>query len=164
MADERYADKLKGIKSAEGEAYSEMHQAALRGEVAKMQQLIAMGTDVTAADENFQQTALHFACLKGQTECAQMLLENGADVNALNFRNRTPLHNACLHRHLGCVRLMIENGGNMDAVDQWELTPRMSASNCKGGYPELLTPKQLEDCDGIMALFGISEDKAPAPA
>ena len=158
MADERYADKLKGIKSAEGEAYSEMHQAALRGEVETLKLLLAQGGDARAVDDTYKMTALHFACIKGQTECAQMLIENYADVNARTTHERTPLHEATMYRHLGCTRLMVEAGGDMDAEDDNGLTPRILAHNCKGAYPELFSASQLEECDGIMELFGFNRD------
>ena len=61
-----------------------IHDAARKGDVKKVQALIAADPKVVYAKDNKGDTPLHVAALHGQLEVAQALIAAGADVNAKN--------------------------------------------------------------------------------
>ena len=58
-----------------------LHSAAEKGNIAKMQQLLAAGANIEEKDGN-DRTPLHIAARDGQAEAARLLLGKGADVDA----------------------------------------------------------------------------------
>lgn len=56
-----------------------MHEAARRGEVVRLQQLIESGACVNSVTYD-SITPLHEASLRGQTQCVKLLLDAGAQV------------------------------------------------------------------------------------
>ncbi|TRZ05708.1 hypothetical protein HGM15179_021399, partial [Zosterops borbonicus] len=56
-----------------------VHEAARRGEILQLQQLIESGACVNAVTYD-SITPLHEASLRGQTQCVKLLLDAGAQV------------------------------------------------------------------------------------
>jgi ankyrin repeat protein len=68
----------------------ELHDAAIKGDMFKVRQLIEKGADVNVRDKN-QDTPLHEAASRRKTDVAKLLIEKGADVNAKDNYGQTAL-------------------------------------------------------------------------
>ena len=68
----------------------ELHDAAIKGDIFKVRQLIEKGADVNARDQN-QHTPLHNAASRRNTDVAKLLIDKGADVNAKDNYGQTAL-------------------------------------------------------------------------
>lgn len=71
----------------------DLRNAASRGNLAKVQSLLAKGAQVNAKDKAGA-TALHFAAASGNAEIVKELLAKGADVNVKDKEGTTPLREA----------------------------------------------------------------------
>ncbi len=71
-----------------------LHKAADKGNLAKVERLIAKGANVNAKDTKLGATPLHYAAKKGHTAIAELLIAKGANVNAKIKNGLTPLHGA----------------------------------------------------------------------
>jgi ankyrin repeat protein len=69
----------------------EMLQAAQRGDVAKVRQLLASDTTLANAKGAHNKTPLHWAAEKNYPELAELLVSAGADINAEVSWGMTPL-------------------------------------------------------------------------
>jgi ankyrin repeat protein len=69
----------------------EMLQAAQRGDVAKVRQLLASDTTLVNAKGAHNKTPLHWAAEKNYPELAELLVSAGADINAEVSWGMTPL-------------------------------------------------------------------------
>ena len=105
-----------------------IHDAAKSGNLAKVEQLLAAGTDVNEKDAAFN-TALHWATDNGQIEVVSLLVEKGADINAGNLSDRTPLHNAVLGKHAEGVKILIANGADVNKLNDVGTSPLDDATD-----------------------------------
>ncbi len=78
-----------------------LHRAARDGDGARVQSLVARGTNINAKDSGGR-TALHWATSRGRTEIATQLVAAGADVNA-----RTPSGDTACRQRFRLGRLEI---------------------------------------------------------
>ncbi|XP_066264218.1 probable serine/threonine-protein kinase pats1 [Branchiostoma lanceolatum] len=114
----------------------ELRKAAGRGDEVRVQQLLAEGVDVNAANDAGY-TALHDAAQNGHTGTVQALLKAGATVDARTMQhmgNRTPLHLAAENGHTGPVQALLAAGADINARDIMKKTPLHHAAN--DGHPE----------------------------
>ncbi|HEX6903908.1 MAG TPA: ankyrin repeat domain-containing protein [Thermoanaerobaculia bacterium] len=87
-----------------------LRRAASAGDLAKVQELLAAGVDVNAANK-YGGTALAFACDKGHTAVVNLLLERGANPNSKDtFYGATPLNWAVQKGHAEIVRALLAKG------------------------------------------------------
>uniref|UniRef100_A0A8C3QLR7 Ankyrin repeat and SOCS box containing 13 n=1 Tax=Cyanoderma ruficeps TaxID=181631 RepID=A0A8C3QLR7_9PASS len=105
-----------------------VHEAARRGELAQLRQLIESGACVNAVTYD-SITPLHEASLRGQAQCVQLLLDAGAQTVPWGRNSRFwPLLGSripifpCLFPFFPagspeCVRLLIAVGANLEAHD-----------------------------------------------
>ncbi len=69
-----------------------LHDAVKDGDLARLQELIAAGEDLTAQDK-FVGTALHWAALADNIDAARLLIDAGTDVNLPKIGSQqTALH------------------------------------------------------------------------
>ena len=77
----------------------ELFQAAAKGDVETVQQLVDSGVDANSTDEN-KMTALHHAAMHAREGVIQALIERGADVNASDLKGGfSPLHWVVINAH-----------------------------------------------------------------
>jgi ankyrin repeat protein len=106
---------------------SDVADAAMRGDKAAVQKLIASKADVNAP-QNDGATALHWAVYKGDKEMVGMLVRAGANPKAANRQGSTPLWLASVNGDAAIIAALLEAGA--DANEQLPLgrTPLMIAS------------------------------------
>lgn len=92
-------------------------EAARKGEVSKIQQLLDRNPALISARDDFMgQMPLHFAAEAGNRVVAELLIEKGADVNAKDWGNGiTPLQWAVMNGQKGIALFLITKGANVNA-------------------------------------------------
>jgi ankyrin repeat protein/predicted aspartyl protease len=108
-------------------------KAALRGDVAAVQALLAKGADINA---NIGATALIMASQGGHGEVVQVLLAKGAEVNAKATDGRTALMMASQNRHGEVVQVLLAKGADVNAKANDGRTALMIASQNR--HPEVV--------------------------
>jgi len=93
--------------------WTELMEAVLNGDMAKVNVLLEKGVDINAKDHGGS-TALMIATSKGNLEIAKALLNRGADVNIQDTDGRTALMEALGNSHIAVAQLLLEKGANTD--------------------------------------------------
>ncbi|KAG9347024.1 hypothetical protein JZ751_005951 [Albula glossodonta] len=93
---------------------SPLHEAAGRGRLLTVRNLIAQGCNVDVRTIDHV-TPLHEACLGNHVACARALIDAGANVNATTIDGVTPLFNACMAGSGACTEVLLENGARPQA-------------------------------------------------
>ncbi|KMT65495.1 ankyrin repeat domain-containing protein [Catenovulum maritimum] len=91
----------------------ELHEAAIRGDIEKVQRILKQGVDVDSLNSQGA-TALHWAAFKGQKGVAKLLIEQGADVNAKTTKGSTPLRLATTHKQTEVISFLKSKGATLD--------------------------------------------------
>ena len=95
---------------------SPVADAAMRGEVEAVRELLRQGLDVNAAQGDGM-TALHWAAERGDAELADMLIYAGADIAAVTrVGHYTPLHLAARRGAPEILRSLIDAGSDVMAL------------------------------------------------
>jgi ankyrin repeat protein len=100
---------------AEWRAYSGLHAAAARGDVAGIEKRIASGENKEATDGR-QRTPLHVAVYLKKHDAARALIRLGADPNKLEADRYDIITIAAVANDVPGLKLAIEGGGNPKAV------------------------------------------------
>ena len=96
----------------------EIHEAAQKGDLAKVQALLQQNSALIDARDEFDWTPLHWAARGIHFEVVKLLIEKGADVNAKDNARITPLHIASFYGHEEIVKFLIEAGADIDAKNK----------------------------------------------
>ena len=99
-------------------------KAAGRGQIRKIDRLLAQGVDINARGRN-DTTALFWSFRKGNLPGFTRLLEHGADPNVgYNERNSTVMHDAAELEDTSFLEVALRHGGdpNVKAVNHWSRT------------------------------------------
>jgi cytohesin len=88
----------------------EMLQAAQRGDVAKVRQLLASDTTLVNAKGAHNKTPLHWAAEKNYPELAELLVAAGADINAEVSWGMTPLQWAANMGSRDAAKVLLAHG------------------------------------------------------
>lgn len=104
-----------GPTAAELRAYSGLHAAAARGDVAEIEKRIAAGENKEATDSR-QRTPLHVAGYRKQHDAARALIRLGADPNKLEIDRYDIITIAAVANDLPMLKLALEGGGNPKAI------------------------------------------------
>lgn len=99
-----------------------LHQAAARGDLAKVERQLRKGADANAKDED-DNTPLHMAAYWGYNEIVAYLVSKGANINVANKKGKTPLHIAAYRGHKQTAAYLISNGADVNAADNYGKTP-----------------------------------------
>src|SRR5499426_2435582 len=98
-------------------------EAAARGSVQGVRDLIAAGADLNQRDENGI-TALIISAYAGNVEIVRLLLALKANPNVANNDGETALHTSAAHANSDeIVPLLIAAGGKIEKADKWGRTP-----------------------------------------
>lgn len=93
-----------------------LHEAALTGNLAAVQQHIDAGSDLDARDD-YGSTPLIVAATFGKTDVAMALIDAGADLEASNNDGSTPLHIASFLCYPDVVEALLEHGADPTATN-----------------------------------------------
>lgn len=114
-------------KAADAAGSTALHHAAGFGSLDVLEQLLAKGADVNAANRR-RSTPLHWA-IHDESK-VRLLLARGAGVNVKQAEGRTPLFQASmLGNGLGVMTMLLEKGADPNAATAAGLTPLMAAAN-----------------------------------
>jgi hypothetical protein len=95
--------------------YAGLHDAAARGDVAEIEQLIAEGEKPNIQDAN-SRTPLLVAAFLHQHGAARALIRLGADPNALDAQRYDVITIAAVNNDLEMLEIALAGGGNAHAV------------------------------------------------
>ena len=100
---------------AELRAYSGLHAAAARGDIAEIERRIGANENREAVDSR-QRTPLHVAVYLKRHDAARALIRLGADPNKLEADRYDIITIAAVANDVPMLRIAIEGGGNPKAV------------------------------------------------
>ncbi len=95
--------------AAELDAYTGLHAAAARGEVAEIARLVAGGADMNGRD-GYRRTPLHVAAYRGQHQAMRALVKAGANPNALEYDRYDIVTIAAVANDVPTLRVALEIG------------------------------------------------------
>ena len=95
--------------------YAGLHDAAARGDVTEIEQLIAEGEKPNIQDSH-SRTPLHVAAFLRKHDAARALIRLGANPNALDAERYDVLTIAAVNNDLELLRIALEGGGNARAI------------------------------------------------
>ena len=105
-----------------------IHDAARRGDIAAVMQMLDGGTDIEDRDDT-SETPLLAAALGGHSRLVVNLLMRGADAKARNDRGMTVLHAAAFAGDIEAVKWLISAGADPEAADnKFGVTPFIVAA------------------------------------
>ncbi len=99
------------------EANEKLVEAAKKGDLNKVQELLSRGLDANAKD-SYGAIALIEASRNGHIEIVKLLLDKGADVNAKDDYDGTALMAAAIWGYTNIVKLLIEKGADVNAKNK----------------------------------------------
>ena len=106
----------------------EIHDAAKKGDLERVQTLIKANPDLVSSKDDTGETPLYKAAASGHKDVAYLLLENKADPNARNNDGLTPLHVAARLGQKDVVDLLLTSKADVDSKDSEGQTPLFYAA------------------------------------
>lgn len=97
--------------AAELQAYTGLHAAAAKGDVAEIGRLLKSGAAIDARDSHAR-TPLHVAIYRSQGPAAIALIKGGADANALEAQQYDIVTIASVANDVPMLELAFDNGGS----------------------------------------------------
>ena len=95
---------------------TELHNAAEKGNLRKVKELLNRGAKINAKDFYGTQP-IHLAAIRGHSNVVKELLNRGAKVNAQDTYYRQPIHKAAERGHSNVVKELLNRGANIHAQD-----------------------------------------------
>ena len=105
------APQTRPIPKAPVPTNNELFDAASRGDVRTIGQLISRGVNVNSGNAE-RETALHMAAAKGQYSAVIYLINHGAHINARTVNNWLPIHHATRFRHAQIANYLKQRGSS----------------------------------------------------
>ncbi|XP_049788144.1 poly [ADP-ribose] polymerase tankyrase-1-like [Schistocerca cancellata] len=128
LPDEATASPMRNLSGRERDG--RLIQAAKQGTVEALQELLALGADVGARDENWRGwTALHWAAYWGDAEAVRCLVDGGAEVDARDYRKIAPLHLAAFNGHTAVVQMLLASSADPNSRHLSGRTPLHAAAH-----------------------------------
>lgn len=116
-------------------SHVELVDAAERGDVARVRQLIAAGGDVNWQNAR-KDSAFLVAGARGHTEVVRLTLAAGADLKSTNRFGGTALIPACHYGHVETVKLLLGTKIDVDHVNNLGWTALLEAVILGDGGPK----------------------------
>ena len=144
-----------------------LHEAATSGKIALLQDAMAQGANILAADV-YGRIPLHYACMHGKVDIIKLLVARSPEtVDAKDLDNFTPLIHGIVHAQAGSVQAMLDLGADVNPATGSEHIPLNLA--CQYGSAPIIDqilwyqPEILADAEGlfpqhIVARFGGSPE------
>jgi hypothetical protein len=164
--------RLEAARTAKQEANlcwgGEIHDAALKGDMAKVKGLLKDNPDLARSNDDFLgDTPLHYAAKDGHKDVAELLLANKAEVDAKDNSGWTPLHAAAFNGHKEVAKLLLAHGADVNAKDSVGETPLgYAVLGCHRDVAELLLTNKAKvnskDNLGFTPLDGALERDEPS--
>ena len=104
-----------------------LHQAAFRGQTARLEILVASGGDINEMN-NYDATPLHFAVLGEKLETVEWLIKQKADVSTRDQNGMTPLAVAVRQGFHPIAMVLIQGGADVNTRDNHGGTPLIGAA------------------------------------
>jgi ankyrin repeat protein/L-ascorbate metabolism protein UlaG (beta-lactamase superfamily) len=104
-----------------------LHRAAGQGRLEVVEDLLARGADVEAANLEGDRP-LHSAAAGGSVDVVRLLIKNRADVRAKNHVGQTPVFYAAANGHAKAAEALLTSGAAIDARDRQGWTPLLLAA------------------------------------
>jgi hypothetical protein len=130
---------------------SEIHDAAVAGDLAKVKTLLKENPELISSEDNHGWTPLHCAVKNGRIDIVELLLANKANVHARYkdlvtpfgvIRGYAPLHIAASNGHKDIAELLLTHGADINAKDKDGRTPlHLAAQNGRKEAAALLLSK-----------------------
>jgi ankyrin repeat protein/L-ascorbate metabolism protein UlaG (beta-lactamase superfamily) len=102
---------------------AEIHDAAFKGDLAKVKELLARDPSLIDARGQNEKSPLHWAAQGNQLAVAKYLLAKGAAVDGLNIQKETALVYAAEGGHLELARLLISRGADVNVRTSLQASP-----------------------------------------
>src|SRR6476660_8979564 len=117
-------DANPALINAKGDyGWTPLHVAAIEGQRAVVELLLAKGANVNARDRHGE-TPLTGAVINDSKEVMELLLAKGAEVNVKDsVLGRTPLHTAAVLGHSDVAELLLTKGAEVNVRDKDGKTP-----------------------------------------
>lgn len=102
---------------------AEIHDAALKGDLAMVKELLAKDPALLNAKGRNEKALLHWAAQGGHVKIVKYLLAKGAAVNELNIQKETALVYAAEGGHLKLAELLIARGAKVNIKTTLDASP-----------------------------------------
>lgn len=126
--------------AAEAAAYTGLHMAAHKGDVAKIQRLVTSGAALNATD-GYGRTPLHVAAFARQREAIRALAKAGADLNKLENDRYDAVTIASVADDEATLKVLLEMGASAKQVtSRYDGTALIAAAHLghDGVVPQLI--------------------------
>ena len=112
--------------------------AASMGDMAMVEQLLALGADVEVSSRG-DGNPLIIAAMRGDLLLAERLLKAGANVNAVVLADETPLINASFRGDIAMVELLLAYGADLNLHVETPLSdgPEMRSALSRARHAEM---------------------------
>lgn len=97
---------------------AEIHKAAMEGDMAKVEVLIAENPGLTNAKDEMGLTPLIYAVSRGHRKVVELLLNKGADVNIQDNAGYSPVHIAAFSGNKEMLEFLISKGANLNRKNE----------------------------------------------
>ena len=105
------ADSLPQIDRYDKDGFSQLHRAAMSGNLKAARDLLGDGANVDIPQRNYKGAPLQYAAGRGHADVMKLLLKSKAAVDAQDSRGRTPLFWAVKENQLASTAILLEAGG-----------------------------------------------------
>jgi len=102
---------------------AEIHDAALKGDLAKVQELLAKDPSLLNAKGRNEKAPIHWAAQGGHAAVVKYLLSQGAPIDEPNIQKETALVYAAEGGHLKLAELLIAKGTNVNIKTTLDASP-----------------------------------------